>query len=163
MVRSARPAVTGVIRGEQLAADSRRSASSGSRLPASGRLSRCSSTPRALTADSTAAALPRLREWLTTIAPAAPAYAAVWSVLPSSQTMTRLIPGRARAAGTVAAVRCSSSLAGITHATRARAALTWPSVVPVDSQNLPPADLALAAPRVTTSDGGSLAADSGDP
>ena len=58
------------------------------RLPASGRLSRCSITPNPLTADSTAAALPRLRVWETTIAPAPAAYSDVRSLLPSSQTIT---------------------------------------------------------------------------
>jgi arginine deiminase len=115
---------TGEISGAQLAADSSRSASSNSRLPASGRLSRCSITPNPLTADSTAAALPRLRVCDTTIAPAPAAYAEVRSLLPSSQTITISTPGRSFAAVTVAAIRCSSSLAGMTHATRDRSELT---------------------------------------
>ena len=124
MVRSAAPVTTGLISGAQLAADSPRSASSSSNVPASSRLSRCSSTPSALTADSTAAALPRFRLCETTIAPAAPACWAVPSLLPSSQTITNSTPGRSRAAPTVAAIRASSSFAGMMHTTRERAELT---------------------------------------
>ena len=86
---------------------------------ASSRWSRCSMIPSAFTADSTAAALPRLREWLTTIAPAAAARSAVWSELPSSVTITRSTQGNPRAAAIVSAIRCSSSLAGMMQATRA--------------------------------------------
>ena len=63
------------------------------------------------------------------MAPAAAATSPVWSVLPSSQTRTTCTPGSVLAAATVAATRCSSSLAGMMHATRARAALTLPRLV----------------------------------
>jgi hypothetical protein len=88
MVKSASPDTTGWIKGTQFAADSPKSASSRSSVPTSGRSSRDSSTPRALTPDSTAAALPRLRLCETTMAPAAAACDAVLSLLPSSQTIT---------------------------------------------------------------------------
>ena len=76
-------------------------------MPASGLPSRDSRTPRALTLDSTAAALPRLRLCETTIAPAAAAWEDVSSLLPSSQTITKETPGSCAAA---ADRRCHSVL-----------------------------------------------------
>ena len=64
-----------------------------------------------------AAALPRLRAWRATTAPAARARSAVSSLLPSSTTTTRSTPGRPAAAATVAAMRSASSLAGMTATT----------------------------------------------
>jgi len=67
-----------------------------------------------------AAALPRLRGWQTTTAPASPASRAVASALPSSTTITASTPSIRRTAAIVEAIRAASSLAGMIAATEVK-------------------------------------------